>query len=622
MALMTQVKTLRFLREVLLGHGTRVLPYEPDRKPDPPGSGPAQRLPRSGPEAEGMSSAALAGLYRDLAAAKGACVHGLIVARHGRVVSEGWFAPFRPGVWHVTHSLCKSFTGTAVGLAVEEGFFGLDDKVSEYFPEYCTLLTGRRTRAITVRHLLTMCSGITFNEMGEALERDWVRAIFESEIAFEPGTKFVYNSMNSYLLSALVKKTTGQGLVEFLTPRIFEPLGFGPVGWEKCPCGIEKGGWGMYLDPEDMLKFGQLYLQGGVWRGPQGERRLIPESWAREAVRTQITGADGEYGWQIWTREEDGSFLMNGMFGQYVAVFPRQDIVVVLTSGNGNLLTDSVSYTRLRAALAEPHFSDGPLPADAAGEKELARVLAALEFDRPVPPAPPPQPWYRAAGARLRGLLRRPRRPQPAAAPGVLPPEALAFCGETWRFEKSRGGLMPMILQFMDGRFSGGVRALRIEPEGEALVLYWEEDGVTLRLPAGWKRWADGSVCVQGETFLTAARAEVKPDEDDQPVLKIEVCLPEHSSCRRLKLSWEEGGVLLRLDESPSLALAINKVSGQAANTGAKDPVSDLLLGGGYPQYRVRQLIAPRLRGVATHAGDPALAAEAQPAGREITERG
>ena len=181
---------------------------------------------------------------------------------------------------------------------------------------------------------------------------------------------------------------------------------------------------------------------------------------------------------------------------------------------------------------------------------------------------------------------------------------------------------MPMILQFMDGRFSGGVRALRIEPEGEALVLYWEEDGVTLRLPAGWRRWADGSVCVQGETFLTAARAEVKPDEDDQPVLKIEVCLPEHSSCRRLKLSWEEGGVLLRLDESPSLALAINKVSGQAANTGAKDPVSDLLLGGGYPQYRVRQLIAPRLRGVATHAGDPALAAEAQPAGREITERG
>ena len=619
MALMTQVKTLRLLREVLLGHGTRVLPYEPDFKPEFTGGGPAQRMPRSGPEAEGMSSVALAQLYCDLAAAKGACVHGLIVARHGRVVSEGWFAPFRPGVWHVTHSLCKSFTGTAVGLAVEEGFFGLDDKVADYFPEYCSLLTSRRTRAITVRHLLTMCSGITFNEMGEALERDWVRAIFESEVAFEPGAKFVYNSMNSYLLSALVKKTTGQGLTDFLTPRIFEPLGFGPVGWEKCPCGIEKGGWGMYLDPEDMLKFGQLYLQGGVWRGPQGERRLIPEAWAREAVRTQITGADGEYGWQIWTREEDGSFLMNGMFGQYVAVFPQQDIVAVLTSGNGNLLTDSVAYTRLRAALAQPHFSDGPLPADPAGEKELARVLAALEFDRPVPPAPPPQPWYRAAWARLR---KRARGPQPAPPPRALPPEALAFCGETWRFEKSRGGLMPMILQFMDGRFSDGVRALRIEAAEDALILYWEEGGATLCLPAGWKRWADGRVCVQGETFLTAARAEVKLDEDDQPVLKIQLCLPEHSSCRRIKLSRQEEGVLLRLDESPSLALAISKVVGQAANTGTKDPMSDLLLGGGYPQYRVQQLIAPQLRGVVTHAGDPALAAEAQPAGREITKQG
>ena len=367
MELRSNIKMLNYARKYLLNDTDNILPF-PVRPQKPPRTGRLPTLlPRSAPRDEGVPAAALDTLYRSLSGAE--CgTHACIVLRHGRVVSEGWLAPYSSRYWHVTHSLCYSVTGTAIGMLADEGRLSLDEHVCEIFPEKCGLLTSRRMRAVTVRHLVTMTSGVAFKEAGAVLEGDWVKGFLDADVLFEPGSAFDYNSMNSYLLSALVKKTTGQGLVEFLTPRIFEPLGFGPVGWEKCPCGIEKGGWGMYLDPEDMLKFGQLYLQGGVWRGPQGERRLIPESWAREAVRTQITGADGEYGWQIWTREEDGSFLMNGMFGQYVAVFPRQDIVVVLTSGNGNLLTDSVSYTRLRAALAEPHFSDGPLPADAAGE--------------------------------------------------------------------------------------------------------------------------------------------------------------------------------------------------------------------------------------------------------------
>ena len=354
MALKTQIRSLRFARDLILSQRCEgMVPYTPDPKPEYTGKMPSQRLPRSTPEKEGMSDGALATLYREVAAEKGGNVHALLIARNGRVVSEGWFAPYRAGVWHVTHSLCKSFTGTAVGLAISEGYFGLEDRVADYFPEYCNLLTGRRTRSITVRHLLTMSSGISFNEMGQSLESDWLRGIFESEILFEPGDRFLYNSMNSYLLSALIKRTAGQGLVEFLTPRIFEPLGFGPVGWEKCPRGIEKGGWGMYLDPEDMLKFGQLYLQGGVWQTAQGERRLIPQEWVEQATRTQISGTEGEYGWHIWTDSSDGSFLMNGMFGQYVAVFPQYQVVAVMLSGSGNLFAESASYRSLRQGVAD-----------------------------------------------------------------------------------------------------------------------------------------------------------------------------------------------------------------------------------------------------------------------------
>ena len=588
MALKTQIRSLRFLRDLLLSQRCEgMMPYTPDPKPECTGGQPAWRMPRSTPQQEGMSSGALASLYRAVAAEKGGNAHALIVARHGRVVSEGWFAPYRPGVWHVTHSLCKSFTGTAVGLAIAEGYFGLDDRVADYFPEYCNLFTSRRTRAITVRHLLTMCSGISFNEMGQSLTSDWVRGIFESEILFEPGSRFLYNSMNSYLLSALIKKTTGQGLVEFLTPRIFEPLGFGPVGWEKCPHGIEKGGWGMYLDPEDMLKFGQLYLQGGVWRTAEGEQRLIPQEWVEQATHTQITGDEGEYGFHIWTDSSDGSFLMNGMFGQYVAVFPAQQVVAVMLSGSGNLFAESASYRCLRQGIVAACAQGADRYCARA---DLHRVLAGLEYARPAPV--PVKPGLRRGAARfLRGVCAGKKKAPQLSGLGAL-------CACSWTFEPSRGGLLPMVLQVMDGNFSSGVRRLRLTEEDGRLLMNWEEGDATLCLPVGLGHWEDGRITLHGETFLTAAKAELRPDEDLVPVLKIAICLPEHSSMRRIKLSLTENGrLLLRMSEDPSLILAIEKVIGQEANTGGKNPLSDLLLGNGYARYRMEQLIGPRLIG-------------------------
>ena len=608
MALRTQMRSLRLVRDLLFSQKTEgLLPYRPDPKPDPDGQRPAFVLERAAPEEEGADCGALAELYRALADAPQADVHALLLARHGRVVSEGWFAPYRPGVRHVTHSLCKSFTGTAVGLAIAEGYFGLEDKVAGYFPEYCSLFTGRRARAITVRHLLTMSSGISFNEMGEALESDWLRGIFESEILFEPGSRFLYNSMNSYLLSALVKRTTGQGLVEFLTPRVFAPLGFGTVGWEKCPHGIEKGGWGMYLDPEDMLKFGQLYLQGGVWQTDQGPRRLLPEEWVREATRTQITGSEGEYGYHIWTNAADGSFLMNGMFGQYVAIFPRQQAVAVMLSGNGNLFADSVAYTCLREGVARSCAADRPLPARRREKAALERLLGALEFGRP---APEQIGWTGRLAGRLAALLtRRQAEAERAAERAAID----ALCGRRWTFPRSRAGLLPMMAQVMDGNFSGGVRALRLHRQGERLLLEWEEPEGALELPVGLGGWADGEIRIGPERFLTAARGDLRRDEDGRPVLVILLCLPEHSSCRQIKLSLQPGGagqLQLRLDERPSLVIGIKKMFEQDQNTGTRNPLAELI-SGGYTQYRLRQLIAPELEGTPDAADAPEDAARA-----------
>ena len=352
MELRSNIKMLNYARKYLLNDTDNILPF-PVRPQKPPRTGRLPTLlPRSAPRDEGVPAAALDTLYRSLSGAE--CgTHACIVLRHGRVVSEGWYAPYSSRYWHVTHSMCKSVTGTAIGMLADEGRLSLDEHVCEIFPEKCGLLTSRRMRAVTVRHLVTMTSGVAFKEAGAVLEGDWVKGFLDADVLFEPGSAFDYNSMNSYMLSAIVKRKTGLGLSAYLRPRLFEPLGFGDVAWETCPQGIEKGGWGMYVYLEDIAKLGQLYLQKGKWTGADGkEQRLLSAAWVEAAIKPDTVHENGEeYGYQLWPHSADHTYMFNGMFGQYVVVAPDLDLVLAVNAGAGNLFTRSRSYTAVREFL-------------------------------------------------------------------------------------------------------------------------------------------------------------------------------------------------------------------------------------------------------------------------------
>ena len=188
-----------------------------------------------------------------------------------------------------------------------------------------------------------MSSGIVANEVIAASEGDWAEIFLNSPMAFEPGTAFHYNSINSYLLACIVKRTTGQGLCEYLKPRLFDPLGIPDVRWETSPNGVETGGWGLYLCTEDLAKFGLLYEQHGIWEG----RQLLPPGWAEEASKPQIDNSvtsKGEvdivdnragYGYQFWCCRTPGIFRADGAFAQYAIMWPDQELVFVVTSGQG-----------------------------------------------------------------------------------------------------------------------------------------------------------------------------------------------------------------------------------------------------------------------------------------------
>jgi len=295
-------------------------------------------LPRSTPEAEGVSSAAVLDLVTTLDA-KVDTMHSVMVVRHGKVIAEAWWKPEAADKPHVLWSLSKSFTSTAIGLAVAEGKLSLDDSVLKFFPDQAPAEPSENLKAMKVRHLLSMSGGHEKELKFDVTKGPTVKEFFAYPVAKTPGTFFVYNSPGSYMLSAILTKVTGQTVVEYLQPRLFEPLGIAAPKWDASAEGYSFGGWGLHLKTEDIAKFGQLYLQKGQWHGKQ----ILPAEYVAEATTKQVSnGSNPEsdwnqgYGFQFWMCRHD-AFRGDGRAGQFCVVLPEQETVVAMTADTKDL---------------------------------------------------------------------------------------------------------------------------------------------------------------------------------------------------------------------------------------------------------------------------------------------
>ncbi len=300
-------------------------------------------LPRSSPEKQGFSSRAILGFVNAINESN---VHSLMIVKNGHVIAEGWWAPYAPEFKHTLYSLSKSFTSTAIGLAVSEGKLSVDDKVISFFPDKLPPEVSQNLADMRVRHLLSMSTGHakdTTGSLREATGGDWARTFLAQPVGHQPGTLFVYNSGATYMLSAIIRKVTGQNLTTYLKPRLFDPLGITGFDWETDPDGIETGGWGLRVKTEDIARFGQLYLQEGRWNG----KTLLPAAWVKEATTAHIMQPGKEedrpnsdwlqgYGYQFW-RCRHNAFRGDGAYGQYCVVMPEQQMVIAITSETGNM---------------------------------------------------------------------------------------------------------------------------------------------------------------------------------------------------------------------------------------------------------------------------------------------
>jgi CubicO group peptidase (beta-lactamase class C family) len=279
-------------------------------------------------------------------------IHSAMVLQHGKVIAERWMEPNAPDSAHIMHSVSKTFTSMAVGFAINEGLISLEDHLVDFFPEKVPEDASDNLKAITVRDLLVMGCGHEpehTNEIRYGEGEDWVAQFLTYPVVYEPGTHFCYNTIGTYMLSAIITKVTSEKMVDYLQPRLWEPLGIETPYWKECPMGINFGGWGLYIKTEDMAKLGQTLLDGGKYRGQQ----VIPAEWVAEASKAQIDNRpenfDPEndpnpdwhqgYCYQMWRCRNNG-FRADGAYGQYIIVLPDKDAVIAMTANVQNMQTE------------------------------------------------------------------------------------------------------------------------------------------------------------------------------------------------------------------------------------------------------------------------------------------
>ena len=336
----------------------------------------AAELPRKSPESQGVASAEVLSLI-DAVDKEVDSLNSIMVLRHGQVIAEGWWAPYHPEARHSLYSLSKSFTSTAVGLAIAEGKLSLDDPVLSFFPDEAPSEPSNHLKSMRVSDLLRMATGHQ-TEPPRTIDASWVKTFLAHPVPFKPGTHFLYNTSATYMQSAIVQKVTGTKVLDYLQPRLFEPLGIEQPTWESSPQGISTGGYGLSIRTEDIARFGQLYLQKGKWQGQQ----LVPESWVQEATARQVANGsnplsdwDQGYGYQFW-RCRHGAYRGDGAFGQYCIVLPEQETVIAITSG----LKDMQSVMNLIWDKLLPALKSSPLTENAEAHAALEKKLKSLSL--------------------------------------------------------------------------------------------------------------------------------------------------------------------------------------------------------------------------------------------------
>ena len=496
------------------------------------------QIPRAKtPEEVGVSSAVLAEMMSEIIKNK-LETHSIMVIRHGKVAFEQFREPFTPWIPHVMFSVSKSVTSCAVGFCVAEGLLKVKDLVVDHLPELRPEGTDDpHVGKLMVHHLLSMTSGKEVNILADKSSKQWLQDFAGYKFKHAPGEKFEYSNEGIYILSALVQRVTGQSMVDYLMPRLFEPLGIPRPFWEHDGCGTEAGGWGLYLTTESMAKFVMCYTQGGKFDGKQ----IIPAKWVTASGKKQSQqdhdsedpqGCQG-YGYCFWRNTVPNSFRADGVFSQFGLIFPEYDACVITTGGE--------VYTR-KTLDALFKFLPALFEQEADNKKPTKKI--------PQMPAYPPL----RQGARCPGLEE------------FLEDRFILFPASTQQLPKAVGfpvSVMPLAVFFMSADKAGNIDKVKFRFGDDTLKFSWSEGQERNTVLCGMDGKARKcKITLGGIDFIVACSAAWEGSQK----LHVRIRPLNSVSERRLVFSFQGRRVRMLPRSSPS----ITHMAGYAAPHAAK----------------------------------------------------
>lgn len=557
MNLKLQVKTLDLFTKLVNGNLNKIayIEFTPQKAKFQKKKN-SQPLPRSTPEEQGISSLYLKSFLEELEQAESVHTQGIMITRNGSVILEGAFKPYDLDTWRATHSLSKTLVGIATGIAIEEGFFSIDDTVASIFNKTYLPIIGTRKKEITIRNLLSMSSGVTYNEIGSVIDTEWTESFLESPVSFEPGKEFSYNSMNTYMLSAIIQKKTGQSLMEFLKTRVFLPLGIDNVYWEESPEKKNKGGWGLYITLEDRTKLGQLILNKGYWNG----KKIVSENWISSMTTKSMDTPNGMneygYGYQGWIGKRKGSFIFNGVLGQNTIVYPDLNMVISIVSSNTDMFVKSRLMEIVDKYFASPEFKPGmPLRKEGKNYALLQNHVAQLNF----------QEEFKTVerGSRKRSgwqrFLPKKRNLFPELVSDI-PDNVEEISFKQYYVDANDASVVPLFVQTMQNNFSQGITKFQFMKKDGQVVLLIEEHELKWEIPIGFKRAKYSELNLHGEIYEIATWGVLKKTEEDVPVLKLQISFLETTNCRNMRFYFYNGYALIKFNEIPDPDALLDQV--------------------------------------------------------------
>lgn len=533
-----------------------------------------------------VSPRVIENLLRALEDEKRANLHNIIIVKGGKVICEASHPGYDINTYHLSHSMSKTVVGLAAGLLYDRGELKLSQPVHEILEKD---YEDKRFSSITVENLLTMTSGVPFSEIGVATSVNWTDDFFGSSLDFEPGTKFAYNSMNSYILGKVVSKISGKSLTELITPAILAPLGIDNFFWEMGPEGVEKGGFGIYMSCESWAKVGLLILNRGVYNG----ERIISEEWLDKSLvrhsQNPSERSEFDYGYHIWLHKEKEEYLLSGMLGQNVWICPKNDIIVAINSGNNELFQDSPALKIIRE-----HLSEEIAPFGNSSKKELNSLEATAKgfmqnrhFIKPLP--------YKTGILERLGI--KPKAPFDTAWEKIL---------GTYAIGDNNSGILPLFVSVMQSNYSGGIKEISLTRDGNSILFSSKEglDGAERKIKVGLYDFEDNVVDFNGEKYIVRAMGEAIEDEDRNPIFKLELIFPELPDTRIMKFHLDdEKRLIMRLSERPDENIATQYME-TLVSGGKASFVLGILekkMGSNFITKKINEVFNPTLKGINTN---------------------